>query len=86
LVMSVMPGFGGQKFEESSLEKLARLDKLAGPRLMLSIDGGVNRNTIGRCAAAGASLFVVGTAFFGSPDYRKCLQELTASAAVKKSK
>ncbi len=80
LVMSVMPGFGGQKFEESALVKLRWLNELAGSRLILSVDGGVNRETIGRCAAAGANMFVTGTALFGAEDYTQRMAELTSIA------
>ena len=84
LVMSVMPGFGGQSFDEAALKKLERLDELAGSRLILSVDGGVNRDTIGRCAAAGATMFVAGTALFEADDYRRRLEELTSLAIGKK--
>ena len=84
LVMSVMPGFGGQSFDEVALKKLERLHELAGSRLILSVDGGVNRDTIGRCAAAGATMFVAGTALFEADDYRRRLEELTSLAIGKK--
>ena len=84
LVMSVMPGFGGQTFEEVALDKLRRLDSLAGPRLLLSVDGGVNRDTIGRCTAAGANILVSGTALFEAEDYSQRLEELTSLAVGKK--
>lgn len=69
LVMSVSPGFGGQAFQPSALQKLTALRQQAGDRLMLAVDGGINDQTIGRCAAAGAGLFVVGSAIFKTPDY-----------------
>lgn len=84
LVMSVMPGFGGQEFDEVALDKLKRLDDLAGRRLLLSVDGGVNRDTIGRCTAAGAKILVAGTALFGADDYSQRLQELTSLAVDNK--
>ncbi len=84
LVMSVMPGFGGQEFDEVALDKLERLDSLAGERLLLSVDGGVNRDTIGRCTAAGAKILVAGTALFGAEDYSQRLKELTTLAVGKK--
>ena len=69
LVMSVMPGFGGQAFQSVALEKLRTL-RAAGPsRLLLEIDGGVNDTTIGQCSEAGADLFVVGSALFRHADY-----------------
>lgn len=77
LVMSVMPGFGGQKFQPVALEKLRRLKSLAGDRVLLSVDGGVDHETIRPCAEAGADLFVMGTAFFRRPDYPQHQKELT---------
>lgn len=69
LAMSVMPGFGGQKFQPVALEKLRYLRRRAGDRLLLSIDGGVNAETVEACAAAGADLFVAGSALFSQNDY-----------------
>jgi ribulose-phosphate 3-epimerase len=80
LVMSVMPGFGGQHFDPVALEKLRRLRSIAPQSLLLSVDGGVNHDTIGPCAAAGANLFVTGTAFFSHHDYRQALADLSNSA------
>ena len=80
LAMSVMPGFGGQQFQEVALEKLRWLHDRVGGNVLLSVDGGVNAQTIGRCARAGAGLFVVGTALLGHEDYRQRLAELTTLA------
>jgi len=82
LVMSVMPGFGGQKFDPVALEKLRRLRTQAGPEFLLSVDGGVNGDTIDRCAQAGANVFVAGTAVFHQPDYRQSMSELVRRAKV----
>ncbi len=79
LTMSVMPGFGGQAFRPEALEKLRWLKERAGGETLLSVDGGVNLETIGRCAEAGANLFVVGTALLGAEDYGKRLAELCGS-------
>jgi ribulose-phosphate 3-epimerase len=72
LVMSVNPGFGGQKFIDSALAKLAearrRIDASGRP-VRLEIDGGVKVENIGAIARAGADTFVAGSAIFGSPDY-----------------
>ncbi len=76
LVMSVMAGFGGQEFDPVALEKLRRLRKLAGPDLLLSVDGGINRQTIGQCAAAGADLLVAGSAVFSHENYGRIITEL----------
>jgi len=80
LVMSVMPGFGGQEFDPAALDKLRRLDELAGSRLLLSVDGGVNSDTIGSCARAGARLLVAGTAILHHDDYHQRLSDLTNTA------
>lgn len=81
LVMSVMPGFGGQKFDPGALDKLRRLRSVAGGPRLLSVDGGVNAETIGPCGAAGANLFVAGTAFFSAADARKRMAELLQFAS-----
>lgn len=65
LVMSVMPGFGGQVFDESVLSKIKFVQGL-GRDLWVEIDGGINPGTIGLAARAGASLFVVGSAFYNA--------------------
>jgi len=80
LVMSVMPGFGGQAFQPAVLSKVRRLRELAGDRLLISIDGGVNRETVGDCAAAGARLFVAGSALFSQEDYGRFISEMTLTA------
>ncbi len=80
LPMSVMPGFGGQEFQPIVLEKLRRLREQVGRRVLVSVDGGVNTDTIGRCAEAGATLFVAGTALLGQADYRRRIDELLALA------
>jgi ribulose-phosphate 3-epimerase len=80
LVMSVMPGFGGQRFDPVALEKLRYLRAVGGPQLLLSIDGGVNAETIESCAAAGADLFVTGSALFNQPDFGRFLKQMTGLA------
>jgi ribulose-phosphate 3-epimerase len=73
LIMSVNPGFGGQKFIPTALEKLrqarARIDA-SGHAIRLEIDGGVTAQNIGAIAAAGADTFVAGSAIFHAGDYR----------------
>jgi ribulose-phosphate 3-epimerase len=68
LCMTVNPGWGGQKFLDSSLSKIERLRALIGPGPALEVDGGIDAATAGPCAAAGATLFVAGTSVFGSDD------------------
>ena len=80
LVMSVMPGFGGQEFDRVALEKLRRLRAVARPEVLLSVDGGINPQTTALCAEAGAELFVVGTALFSHPDYGRRMEELERAA------
>jgi ribulose-phosphate 3-epimerase len=73
LLMSVNPGFGGQSFIESTLAKLAAARELidgCGHAIRLEVDGGVKVDNIGRIAAAGADMFVAGSAIFGSDNYR----------------
>jgi ribulose-phosphate 3-epimerase len=72
LLMSVNPGFGGQKFIRSALTKLAQARKridASGRPVRLEIDGGVKTDNIGEIARAGADTFVAGSAIFGSKDY-----------------
>lgn len=82
LVMSVEPGFGGQKFRPEVLEKTVRLRAALGPERILSIDGGIGEGTIGRAAAAGADLFVAGSAVFDRPDYAAALASLAQAAGA----
>ncbi len=69
LTMSVMPGFGGQKFNQSALHKLTWLREHAPARVWRTVDGGVNETTISSCVDAGATLLVMGTAILGHPNY-----------------
>jgi ribulose-phosphate 3-epimerase len=76
LVMSVNPGFGGQAFIPSSLDKIRALRQLIDTQeldVQIEIDGGVNRDTIGAIAGAGVDVFVAGSAIFGSEDYQKTI-------------
>ncbi|QDT67151.1 Ribulose-phosphate 3-epimerase [Planctomycetes bacterium MalM25] len=82
LVMSVEPGFGGQAFDPSALEKLSWLRDHPQCDAILEVDGGVNADTIAGCAEAGAELLVAGTAVFGADDYTTRLAELTQLASA----
>ena len=84
LVMSVMPGFGGQEFDPAAPDKLRRLRELVGPDVLLSIDGGVNRDTTGICVEAGADMLVIGSALFSENDYGRFIKEVTALAKLRK--
>ncbi len=77
--MSVNPGFGGQKFIESAVKKIADLSALLsaeGSSAIIQVDGGVNLDTIGRVHQAGATSFVAGSAIFNTPDYTQTIQAL----------
>ena len=84
LVMSVNPGFGGQRFIEGSVEKIARAKQLldaAGLSAALEVDGGITRDTIARCWRAGANTFVAGNAVFSASDTAAEIRELRARCA-----
>jgi ribulose-phosphate 3-epimerase len=68
LCMTVNPGWGGQAFIEASIGRLERLSALLGEGVALEVDGGIEADTGRRCRAAGAGVFVAGSAVFGSPD------------------
>ena len=78
------PGFGGQSFIESALDKLRlarqRIDA-SGRDIWLEVDGGVKTDNIARIAAAGADTFVAGSAIFNSPDYRATIDAMRAELA-----
>lgn len=81
LVMSVFPGFGGQRFMVHTLEKTRWL-RSQGYRGHVEMDGGLNAETIPLCAEAGADVFVAGSAVFGAPDREAAIQGFRASAAA----
>jgi ribulose-phosphate 3-epimerase len=78
LIMSVNPGFGGQKFIENSLEKIKTLRQIitdGGYSTLIQIDGGVNKSTISKIAAAGADVFVAGSAIYQSTNYKETIAQ-----------
>jgi len=79
LCMTVNPGWGGQSFIEHSIEKIERLKRLLPPEVPIEVDGGIDANTAPRCAAAGASMFVAGSAVFGAPDPGTAYEEIERS-------
>ncbi len=85
LVMSVMAGFGGQEFEPMAIDRLRHLRAEGGDDLLLSVDGGVNHETIGPCAEAGADVFVTGSALFAHHDYRQAMEEFRGLALAHKN-
>ena len=81
LLMSVNPGFGGQGFIPSALDKLRKVRSMidaTGKPIRLEIDGGVKPDNIGAIAAAGADAFVAGSAIFGKPDYAAVIASMRA--------
>lgn len=79
LVMTVNPGFGGQKLIPATLQKIADIRRMAAEanvKPLIEVDGGVDANTVASCAKAGANIFVVGSAFFGKEDRIKALADL----------
>ncbi|WP_133861939.1 MULTISPECIES: ribulose-phosphate 3-epimerase [Pseudomonas] len=88
LLMSVNPGFGGQKFIPGTLDKLREARALidaSGRPIRLEIDGGVNVKNIGEIARAGADTFVAGSAIFGQADYAAVIQAMRAELAKARS-
>jgi ribulose-phosphate 3-epimerase len=85
LLMSVNPGFGGQKFIPSALDKLRevrrRIDE-SGRSIRLEIDGGVTAANIAEIAAAGADTFVAGSAIFNAPDYKAVIEAMRQNLAA----
>ena len=85
LVMTVDPGFGGQRFIPEMLPKIRRLRAMCGERGLhpaIEVDGGENATTAAQAAAAGANAIVAGSAIFGAKDYAKAIAELRAKAAA----
>jgi len=85
LLMSVNPGFGGQAFIDTTLEKITRARALideSGLDVRLEVDGGVKVDNIGRIAQAGADTFVAGSAIFGSDDYAATLAAMRNEISV----
>ncbi|MDG1311484.1 MAG: ribulose-phosphate 3-epimerase [Porticoccaceae bacterium] len=84
LLMSVNPGFGGQKFISSTLDKLKQARQLidaSGYNIRLEVDGGVGVNNIAEVAVAGADTFVAGSAIFSKPDYATVIAEMREQLA-----
>lgn len=80
LVMSVMPGFGGQKFDPVALAKARELAARPNRNFLLEIDGGIDPHTVTPSAAAGIEMFVAGTTIFKSPDYAATIERLRSNA------
>ncbi|KZN63067.1 ribulose-phosphate 3-epimerase [Pseudoalteromonas luteoviolacea CPMOR-1] len=84
LLMSVNPGFGGQSFIPSTLDKLKQVRErieASGKKIRLEVDGGVKVDNIAEIAAAGADMFVAGSAIFNQPDYKAVIDEMRQELA-----
>lgn len=89
MLMSVNPGFGGQSFIPSTLEKIRRIRELLKSRGLcadIEVDGGIDRHTIGDAAQAGANVFVAGSAIYGCKDYSSIIADLKRLAQLAKDK
>ena len=78
MLMSVNPGFGGQKFIPATLPKIRQLREMIKEKnlsTLIEVDGGVNRTTIADISAAGTDVFVAGSAIYGTPDYTAAISE-----------
>ena len=82
LCMTVNPGWGGQAFIPASPDKVRRIRALIGDDADLEVDGGIDRETVGSCAEAGASLFVAGSAIFRAPDPGEAYREIAKAAGA----
>jgi len=83
LIMSVNPGFGGQRYIPACTEKVRQLRAMAdarGQALDIEVDGGIKNETVGEVAAAGANVFVAGTAVFGAKDYAAAIRGIREHA------
>jgi len=79
IVMSVNPGFGGQKFIPESLDKIRIVREMLGPDKDIAVDGGIYADTARKVVAAGANVLIAGTAIFHSEDYAEAIRELRAA-------
>src|SRR5471032_2532207 len=84
LIMSVNPGFGGQSFIPEALHKIAQVRRKideSGRDILLEVDGGIKIDNIAAAAAAGADMFVAGSAIFGQPDYKAVIDAMRTQLA-----
>jgi len=80
LCMTVNPGWGGQSFIASSIEKITRLRAIVGEEVVIEVDGGVDAKTAGLCVAAGATRLVAGSAIFGQDDPARAFNDILDAA------
>lgn len=81
LVLTVQPGFGGQKFMTDAVQKCSVL-RAAFPSLLIEVDGGINTETARTAVAAGANVLVAGSAIFGDPDPGQVMKDMRQTAAT----
>lgn len=84
MLMSVNPGFGGQSFINSSIDKIRRLRRMldeVNPQAAIEVDGGISPASIGRVAEAGANIFVAGSAIYGQADYAAVIRDMKRRAS-----
>ena len=87
LIMSVNPGFGGQSFIPSALEKIARTKQMivnSKRQIDLAVDGGIKADNIAKVAAAGANMFIAGSAIFNESDYQAVINQMRQQLATVK--
>jgi len=85
MIMSVNPGFGGQSFIPAALDKIRRLKEMIdvrGLQVGIEVDGGIGPHNIGEVVAAGANIFVAGSAIFGQPNYRQVIAAMKSHFPV----
>ena len=76
LIMSVEPGFGGQKYIETSTEKIRQLRTISPEKLIIEVDGGINQNTAGLAVNAGADVLVAGAYIYDAKDTKQAINSL----------
>ncbi len=82
LCMTINPGWAGQQLIEHTLDKAMRLRHILGESVALEVDGGMDPSTVPRCRAAGANLFVAGSAIFGAPDPAAAYRAIVEAAGA----
>jgi ribulose-phosphate 3-epimerase len=86
LIMTVEPGFGGQSFMADQLDKIRAVRDMVGGDVRVEVDGGINPETVARCAKAGADTFVAGANVFRAPDIAEAFRSLQAAVASVEAK
>jgi ribulose-phosphate 3-epimerase len=82
LIMTVEPGFANQKFLSGQLEKIRAVKVMAGPNLLIAVDGGINEDTAFECVKAGANILVAGSYVFRAKNYKENIDFLRSNAGI----